>query len=293
MWKKEPTCNIRFGNAHWGAPMTGQKSNYKRSIPPQRKGDTIPKSQRVIKEGTQSIRRAILLLREVAEANEQGLRLYQIADAVGLPITTAYRILNVLVSEGLLEYDPALKSYHIGIGLYSLGNRATGFALRSKYQSCLENIAHETQDSVYLIVKSGLDALCIDSIESKSTIRIMTYTIGSREPLGVGAGSLALLSFSSDEDIKYALEANRLRYKSNSGTSLTKLKNQINKARKLGYVFNKGHYMRGINAVGAPVFDGTGEVIAAISVASIAERIDVERSKEIAVLIKSEISLID
>ena len=51
--------------------------------------------------------------------------------------------------------------------------------------------------------------------------------------------------------------------------------------------------MRGINAVGLPLFDETGEIIAAISVASIAERIDIERSKEIEVLIKSEISLID
>ena len=273
--------------------MTGQKIHSEISIPPQRKANAIPTSKPVIKEGTQSIHRAILLLKAVAKANEKGFRLFQLADAVGLPVATAHRILQALVSEGLLEYDPALKSYHIGIGLYSLGNRATRFALRSKYRSCLENIARETQDSVYLIVKSGLDALCIDSIESQSTIRIMTYTIGSREPLGIGAGSLALLSFSSDEDIKSVLQANRLRYKSNNGTSLSTLKNQINTARKLGYVFNKGNYMMGINAVGAPLFDKAGEVTAAISVASIAERIDIVRSKEIAMLIKFELSLIN
>jgi len=288
-----PTSKTKFGNVHWSAPMTGQKIDYKRSLSPHRKGNGIPKAHPVIKEGTQSILRAILLLRAVAEADEQGFRLYQIADAVGLPSTTAHRILNVLVSEGLLEYDPAFKTYHIGIGLYSLGNKATRFALRSKYRSCLENIAHKTQDSVYLIVKSGLDALCIDSIESNSTIRIMTYNIGSREPLGIGAGSLALLSFSPDEEIKSVVEANRLRYKSNNDTSVTKLKNQINRARKLGYVYNRGAYMKGINAVGWPLFDETEKIIAAISVASIAERINTERSREIAMLIKSEISQID
>jgi DNA-binding IclR family transcriptional regulator len=51
--------------------------------------------------------------------------------------------------------------------------------------------------------------------------------------------------------------------------------------------------MKGINAVGVPLFDEAGKLIAAISVASIAERIDIGRSKEIAMLIKSEISLID
>ena len=273
--------------------MTGHKPHSKTPRPPQRKGKAIPASRPVIKEGTQSIHRAILLLKAVARADEKGFRLYQLADAVALPIATAHRILQVLVSEGLLEYDPALKSYHIGIGLYALGNKTTRFALRSKYRSCLENITRETQDSVYLIVKSGLDALCIDSIESQSTIRIMTYTIGSREPLGIGAGSLALLSFSPDEDLKSVLQANRLRYQNNDGSSLSKVKNQINKARKRGYVFNRGNYMKGINAVGVPLFDEAGKLIAAISVASIAERIDIGRSKEIAMLIKSEISLID
>lgn len=273
--------------------MTGQKINYKRFIPPQRRNNALLKSNPVVKEGTQSIRRAILLLKAVAGANGQGFRLYQLADAVGLPITTTHRILNVLVSEGFLEYDPALKSYHIGIGLYYLANKATHLALRSKYRSCLENIAHETQDSVYLIVKSGLDALCIDSIQSESTIRIMTYAIGSREPLGIGSGSLAILAFSSNEDIRSVLEANRFRYKRHNDTSLVKLRNQINKARKLGHVFNKGVYMKGINAVGVPLFDETGEITAAISVASIAERIDSKRSEEIALFIRSEISLVD
>jgi DNA-binding IclR family transcriptional regulator len=273
--------------------MTGRNINYKRSIAPQTDDNDTSKSHPVIRKGTQSIYRAILLLKTVGEAEEKGFRLYQIADTVNLPITTVHRILNVLVSEGLLEYDPALKSYHIGIGLYSLGSKATHFALRAKYRACLKKIAHETKNSVYLLVKSGLDALCIDSIQEESLIRIMTYTTGSREPLGIGAGSLALLAFSSDEEIKFILEANRLRYAKNKDASAINLKGRINRARRLGFVFNKGTYMKGINAVGLPLFEQTGEIAAAISVSSIAEQIDFGRSKEIVDLIKFEMSEIE
>jgi DNA-binding IclR family transcriptional regulator len=56
--------------------------------------------------------------------------------------------------------------------MYALGRKAQQFALREKYRTCLENIARETLDSVYLVVRSGFDALCIDDIEGRSTIRI-------------------------------------------------------------------------------------------------------------------------
>jgi DNA-binding IclR family transcriptional regulator len=199
----------------------------------------------------------------------------------------------VLVSEGFLDYDPISKCYHIGIELHSLGIKAKRFALKEKYRICLGNIAHETNDSVYLVVRSGFDALCIDSIEGKSTIRIMTYNVGSRRPLGIGAGSLALLAFCPYEEIETVLEANRRRYKRDSDMTVSKIRTMIKDAQKIGFVFNQGTYMKGINGVGVPLYNNDrGEIAAAISVASISERIDFARSKKIAKLIKSEISLI-
>jgi DNA-binding IclR family transcriptional regulator len=255
-----------------------------------KKGLSKSKSHFAFQEGGQSVHRAIRLLRRVAESNEQGIRLSQIAKKMDLPVTTAHRILNVLVSEGFLEYDPISKCYHIGIELYSLGSKAQRFALREKYRSCLENVARETLDSVYLVIRSSLDALCIDDIEGKSTIRIMAYNLGSRRPLGIGAGSLALLAFSPDDEIESILKANELRYQQNNKMTVSKVRGLIKQTRKLGYAFNEGHFMKGINAVGVPVYNDQGDVVAAISVGSISERIDRVRSKEIAEFIKSEIS---
>jgi DNA-binding IclR family transcriptional regulator len=250
------------------------------------------KSHFAFQEGTQSVHRAILLLRTVATSNEQGIRLSQIAKKADLSIPTAHRILTALASEGFLEYNLSSKCYHLGIELNALGSKAQQFALREKYRACLENIAHETLDSVYLVVRSGFDALCIDDIEGKSTIRIMAYKLGSRRPLGIGAGSLALLAFSLDEEIEKILEANALRYRQSNQMTVLKLRGLIKRTRELGYAFNEGHFMKGINAVGVPILNDQGYAVAAISVGSISERIDRVRSKKIAELIKSEITLI-
>jgi len=256
-----------------------------------KKGLPKSKSHFTFQEGGESVRRATRLVRTVAESNELGIRLSQIARKMDLPVTTAHRILNVLVSEGFLEYDPVSKCYHIGIELYSLGSKAQQFALREKYRSCLENVARETLDSVYLVIRSSLDALCIDDIEGESTIRIMAYNLGSRRPLGIGAGSLALLAFCPDDEIESILKANELRYRQNNKMTVSKVRGLIKQTRKLGYAFNEGHFMKGINGVGVPIYNNQGDVVAAISAGSISERIDRIRSKEIAEFIKSEISL--
>ncbi|UCF94326.1 MAG: IclR family transcriptional regulator [Desulfobacterales bacterium] len=244
-----------------------------------------------LQAGAQSVHRTIRLLRAVADSNDRGMRLTQIAQKTGLPTTTVHRILAVLVAEEFLEYDLVSKCYRIGIELYAIASRARRFALRDKYRNCLENIARATQDSVYLVVRSGPDALCIDYIEGKSTIRIMTYDVGSRRPLGIGAGSLALLAFAPDDEVEGILKANELRYRKNNNMTVSELKGLIKQARALGYAFNQGHFMKGINGVGVPIYDEQGDVVAAVSVGSITERINPMRSQEIAELIKSEIAL--
>lgn len=250
------------------------------------------KSSTLSQEGAQSIHRTVSLLRTVAEYNGRGSRLSQIARKAGLPITTVHRILAALVSEGFIEHDPMSKHYHLGIELYTLGIKAQQFAIRDKYRMSLECIAQETEDSVYLVMRSGFDALCVEHIESKFPIRIMAYNVGSRRPLGIGTASLALLSFSRDYEIETILEANKLQYKKHNNKTVQNLRSLINLTRKFGYVFNEGNYMKGVNGVGVPIYNHQGNVVAAISVAAISERIDQARSKKIARLIKSEIALV-
>jgi len=250
------------------------------------------KSSTLSQEGAQSVHRTVSLLRTVAEYNGRGSRLSQIARKARLPISTVHRILAVLVSEGFIEHDPMSKHYHLGIELYTLGIKAQQFAIRDKYRISLERIAQETGDSVYLVMRSGFDALCVEHVESKLPIRIMAYNVGSRRPLGIGAASLAFLSFSRDDEIDTILEANKLRYKKHNNMTVQKLRSLITLARKFEYSFLEGHFLKGVTSVGTPIFNRHGDVVAAVSVAAISERIDKARAKIIAKIIKAEIALV-
>jgi DNA-binding IclR family transcriptional regulator len=249
------------------------------------------RSNRLVQKGTQSIQRTIALLRAVAQKNDQGVRLSQLARKVGLHVATVRRILTVLAEEGLITYDPASKLYRLGLELYVLGSAAKQFAIREWFHDILKRIAQETEDTVYLITRSGNDALCIDRVEGKFPIRIMTYDIGARHPLGVGTAGLTYLAFLPDDEAEKILYANKSRYGKYNNMNEQKIRSLTALTRKRGYTINEGNYLKGVTGVGFPILNQQGEVIAAISVAAISERMGRRRQLSIVRLLKSEIAL--
>jgi len=102
------------------------------------------------RQGAQSIRRAISLLRVVARHNERGAPLSKIAREASLHAATAHRMLSVMAQEGLITQDPVSKFYHLGIELFLMGGMAQQFSLRNQFRTALERIAGETGDTAFL-----------------------------------------------------------------------------------------------------------------------------------------------
>ncbi|WP_029010030.1 AMP-binding protein [Azospirillum halopraeferens] len=86
--------------------------------------------------GTQSLERAIALLRVVAAKGEAGARLADLMAAAGLTKATTHRMLAALVREGLLEQDEATRRYHPGRELAALGRAAA-----ARYRSAAPEVS--------------------------------------------------------------------------------------------------------------------------------------------------------
>ena len=71
--------------------------------------------------GAQSMRRALNLLRLLAEHHEDGITLTEVLSASGLERSTAHRLLSSLVEERFAERDPDSKAYRLGIDAMQLG----------------------------------------------------------------------------------------------------------------------------------------------------------------------------
>jgi DNA-binding IclR family transcriptional regulator len=230
-------------------------------------------------KGAQSVQRAIALLRAVAHRNDSGARLSNLARDVSLHPATARRLLSVLTAEGLTSFDPISKIYKIGITLYHLGSSANQFTIREQFRSSLEKIARVTEDTVFLVIRSGNDCICIDRIEGKFPIRALTIDVGVSRPLGVGAGSLALVAFLPKEQFEAVVTANAHRYKMYDNLTADLIRELGHKSKKRGYVASQGIFWPGVTSLSVPVFDQYRNIVAAITVTAISSRMTRERQK--------------
>jgi DNA-binding IclR family transcriptional regulator len=243
--------------------------------------------------GTQSLERALTLLREIAAHNRGGSRLLDLAGRTGLQRPTVHRMLKCLAAENMVQQDPDSHRYYLGPMVFELGlTAAPRFNLREICHPALTRIAEATGDTVFLTQRSGLDGVCLDRHEGTFPIKTFTLEIGMRRPLGVGIGSLAILAELPEEEIRHIVSTNAPRLPE-YGLSAGSLLSQMKKAQRLGYAVREAPSLAGVRSVGLALHNRSGVPFAALSVSAISSRMTEKRVGELAQLLKNEARLIE
>ncbi|WP_052653246.1 IclR family transcriptional regulator [Pandoraea oxalativorans] len=224
-------------------------------------------------EGTQSIQRAIAVLRLIAMCGPQGLRLHEIAEGLALERITAHRIVKGLAFSNMLQLDPQARRYTLGHTAYLLGlNASPAFDLRERCQPTLRRLADLTGDSVFLMVRSGHEAVCFDHLQGSYPIRTHSLKIGARRALGAGAGAMALLAALPDSAVEAAIAANAVHLPRYRDISPARLRELVARTRADGYATNVQTVIADVSAIGMTLPRKEGPAFVSISVASIASR---------------------
>lgn len=243
--------------------------------------------------GTQSISRVSQVLREIASGNRLGLRLTDIVMQTGLETPTAHRILKGLIREGMVAQRPQTRRYYLGHLIYELGLAATpGANFRDLCRPSLERLANATGDTIFLNVRNGCDAVCIDRQEGSFPVKTLTVDIGARRPLGVGSGTLAILGTLPAEEMHEVAATNARRYGAYDGFDKTSVLRMAIRCRKLGYAFGRVLGMPGVRGLGVAITGKSDICFAALSVAAIESRMTIERRGELVKLLRGEARLI-
>jgi DNA-binding IclR family transcriptional regulator len=243
--------------------------------------------------GTQSIRRAVDILRQVATYGRTGVRLVDVTGALKLQRSTAHRILQCLADEGLIVHKVPGQRYVLGPLAFELG---LGAALREELREicrpALERIAAESGDVAFLSIRSGLETVCIDYAEGTYPVRAYTRQIGDRRPLGFGAVGVSMLAVMSDEEVHDILTRGARALKAFSNETVNDALARVARARQRGYALNERPSMK-LRAIALPITNPAGEPFAAFSLCAIASRLRQPRTGEMLELIRREIRFVE
>jgi DNA-binding IclR family transcriptional regulator len=190
-----------------------------------------------------------------------------LAQRLGEPRPTVYRLIQDLALLGYIEEGPRPGTYRLGLELFRLGSLVgLRFDVRERAAPVMNTIHAELEETVYLVVRRHHEAVCIDRIEGVH-IRSMALQLGGALPLHLGAGPRVLLAFEPREYWdEYFAEAKLEPRTPRTPTTRAGIVALLEEARHLGYTISDEDVTVGITSVGAPIFDHSGRAQAAISV---------------------------
>lgn len=241
-----------------------------------------PTSSHADVQGAQTISRAVRALQIVAAHAPDGVRLVDVAETLGLPRPTAHRLLKVLTVEGLLRQADRSRRYTLGPLLFELGISATHqFNVKEICQPICDWLAEQTGDTTFLFLRSGHDAVCLSRTQGPYPIQTPSVPLGSRQPLGVSAGGLALLAALPEHEIEPVIKAVAPRLGAYGDLDTDELLELVGRTRIEGHAVTANRAAPGVRAVSLPIYNASHSPIAAVAVATTLSRMTNERIRDI------------
>lgn len=242
---------------------------------------------------TGGVPRVFSVIRALAEAQADGARVTQVARHVGLTQATTHRLLQSLIGEGMVEQDERTKLYRLSIDFFALAAKAGNPGnLRALCRPVLLRLCASLGDSIFLLVRSGFEAVCLDRSEGPFPIRSFTGDVGGRVALGVGQGALAILAFLPEEEREEVIRFNLARVREYGVYDEVYLRTEIERVRQAGFAARNSGLLEGMAGVAVPILDREGRAVAALSVGTIADRLNPERLPTVVELLKREAATI-
>jgi DNA-binding IclR family transcriptional regulator len=228
--------------------------------------------------GAQAVDRALGLLRLVASAPAEGLRLSDLAEASGLDRATAHRLLASLVANELVDQDIITKRYTLGLDFFAMAAAASNrYDLAEVSRASLQTLSRQSGDTTTLCLRSGLNLVCVDVEMGSFPIKALPMDIGSRRPLGAGASGVAMLAALPDFEIEPTLRkvANRLAVA--PGQDVAHVQEQVAVCQELGYALAPDEPLGRIMGLAIIFSNRRGRPQGTLSINGIPERFAPER----------------
>jgi IclR family acetate operon transcriptional repressor len=151
----------------------------------------------------------------------------------------------------------------------------------------LQELNHQTRETVHLTVRHALSAVYVEKLDSPEPLRIHSR-IGACVPLHCTAVGKVLLAHMPEPELDKLLKQMEFRrFTENTIGSPQEMQTELRRVRKCGFACDLEEHEAHIRCIAAPIWDSQGTVSASLSVTGPAVRMASARIRQIAPLIRN------
>lgn len=217
-----------------------------------------------------ALRRGLDILELFLEPNN-GLRVPEITEKLGIPRASAHELVGALADRGYLQAvsEPPSR-YALGVRAFRLGGAyERDLDLVSMSRESARRVAAECGETVQVVIREGRFAVFIVRIDSTHSIRLVS-DVGSSIPAHCTAGGKVLLAaldsnevnaLFPDDDSLPAMTAQSI-------NSKERLLMELETTRERGWAEENSESNENVACVAAPILDRSGTCIAAMSIST-------------------------
>lgn len=214
-----------------------------------------------------ALERGLRILEEFS-ATTQALNPSDVAKRLGIPRSSAFRMMQTLESLGFLVRPSDEADYWLGVGVLRLGYEyIASLDVVELGRPIINALRDLTGCSAHITVRDRTNVVFVAKAASSSAI-FTSIRIGTRLPAHATVLGCLLLSGLTDRDLEALYPEKTLQiYSEQTPRTLTELKTLIEVHRRRGYAVSQSFFEHGLSVVGAPVHDARGAIAAVISIA--------------------------
>lgn len=225
----------------------------------------------------QSLSRALKLLNALSH-HPQGLSLSEVAHHVGLPNSTAHRLLTTLQNERFVRFEADRSAWLIGVQAFRVGSAfVRSRDLVTIARPYMRRLMEQSGETVNLAIADRNEVIYLAQVETQKMMRAIAGP-GGRAAIHCSGVGKALLAHVDEEALDKTLSQIQFHRESPSTlVTAADLRRDLERTLRRGYAIDNEENAVGLRCVAAVIFDEHGGPLAALSVSGPTARLTDQR----------------
>ncbi|WP_150695380.1 IclR family transcriptional regulator [Pandoraea terrae] len=193
----------------------------------------------------------------------------ELAQRLGIPRTTVFRLLQTLEAMGFLERAGGEKNFRLGVAVLRLGfEYLSSLELTDLGIPILERLRDATQLTSHIVIRDGRDIVFVAKAQSVAGVfNSIKVNVGTRLPAHATVHGHVLMGDLTLNELKTLYPEKTLeKYTPQTPATVAALYERVREDAERGYAVSASSFERGISVISAPVRNDTGRICAAVTV---------------------------